>query len=194
MISPMLLKLGAGVALAAAAVAGLQWWTSSIEARGFTRGQADVQGRWTQADLARTRAALRQSEVQREEEGRREAAKQQEVTRAQEDRRLALDAAARADRAADGLRDQLATFVSDARARAAAADPGAAQRGQAAGAELDLLADVLRGLEQAGRAIAAEADAYRGPGVTAERLYDALTPSPAMARAPRPATAPPDHP
>ena len=175
-MNALLLRGLFGAAVLAAAVAGLNWWTSSIEARGFTRGQAEVQGRWDKAEIARTRAALRQSEVDREEEGRRETAKQQEITRAQEERRLAQDAAVRADRAADGLRDQLATFVSDARARAAAADPGAAQRSPAAGAELDVLADLLRRVEQAGRGMAAEAEKYRGPGVTAERAYDSLTP------------------
>lgn len=177
-MNALLLKVGAGVLLAAAAVAGLHWWTSSIEARGFERGRAAVQSKWAQADLARARATLRQSEVNREEETRREAAKQKEIDHAQEQRRAAVAAAARADRAADGLRGQLATFLSDARSRASVpADPGAAGGSPPAGAELDLLAELLRGVEQAGRAMAAEAEAYRGPGVAAERSYDALTPA-----------------
>jgi hypothetical protein len=180
------LRVAAGVAVVVALLACLNWWTSSIDRRGYERGRAEVQAlrdkdtaARAQEDADRAIATLRQSEFHRDEEARREAAKQKEVDRAQLERRHALAAAAAADRAAVGLRDQLATFVSDARSRAAAAaDSGAIQPGQAAGTELELLANVLRGVEQAGRAMAAEADAYRSPGVTAERSYDALTPAP----------------
>lgn len=129
-----------------------------------------------QQDVERTRAALRQSEVNREEEARREAAKQKEITHAQEQRRAAMAAADRADRAADSLRGQLAAFVSAARAREAGPDSQPAQRSPAAGAELELLADLLRGVESAGRAMAEEADAFHGAGLSCERFADSLNP------------------
>lgn len=167
--------LGLGVALAAA----LAWGgVQTVRLSNEREAHADTRAAYSEAGRVAAAARAKESETNRTEEARREAAKQKEITHAQEQRRAAVAAAARADRAADGLRDQLATFVSDARARAAAPDPGPAGGSPPAGAELELLADVLRGVEQAGRAMAAEADAYRTPGVAAERSYDALTAAP----------------
>lgn len=175
-------RIAAGIALAVGLVVGLQWWTSSIEHRGYERGRAEVQAlrdkdalQRAGEDTARVRATLRQSEVNREEETRREAAKQQEIDRAQEHRRSALAAAKRADRAADGLRVQLATFVDDARSRAAAsADPGAADRGETAAAPIVVLADVLRRADARAGELAKAVDAARGAGLSCERSADAL--------------------
>lgn len=183
MISPLLLKLGAGAALVVAAVAGLQWWTNGIEARGYERGRAEVQAlrdrdttQRAQEDTARVRATLRLSEAHREEEARREAAKQKEVDDAKQLAVRWAKAAAAADLAAGGLRDQLATFVSDARARPAAAGSDVAQRSATAGADLDLLADLYRGADARAGELAKALDVSRAAGLRCERLYDALTP------------------
>lgn len=177
------IRIAAWAGLAALVLAGLHWWTSSIEARGYERGRAEVQAlrdkdakQRADEDTARALAALRQSEVNREEEGRREAAKQKEIDHAQEQRRAAVAAAARADRAADGLRDQLATFVYDASARAAAADPGAASGSPPASPDLDLLAELYRSADARSGELAKALDVSRAAGLTCERLYDALTP------------------
>ena len=183
-MTSLYLRIAAGIALAVALVAGLQWWTSSIEQRGYERGRAEVQALRVKDDLkragedtARVRATLRQSEVNREEEARREAAKQQEIDHAQKQSRLALAAAARADRAADGLRGQLATFVAAARSRAAAAAyPDAPDRGETAAAPVVVLADLLRRADARAGELAAAIDASHVAGSTCERSYDALTP------------------
>lgn len=185
-MTPLVLRIAAGIALAVAVVAGLQWWTSSIEQRGYERGRAEVQAlrdkdalQRAGEDTARVRATLRQSEVNREEEARREAAKQQEIDHAQKQSRLALAAAARADLAAAGLRGQLATFVADARSRAAAAaHPDAPDRGETAAAPIVVLADLLRRADARAGELAKAVDAARGAGLSAERSYDALIPKP----------------
>ncbi|KQP02441.1 DUF2514 family protein [Pseudorhodoferax sp. Leaf265] len=169
-------RIAAWAGLAALVLAGLHWWTSSIEARGYDRGRNDAMAKWAQADLARARATLRQSEVNREEETRREAAKQKEIDHAQEQRRAAVAAAARADRAADGLRGQLATFLADARSRARVpADPGTAGGSPPVGGDLDLLAELYRGADARAGELAKALDVSRAAGHTCERLYDALT-------------------
>lgn len=166
-------SLGLGAALAAALFWG-SVQTNRLSASQEARAQESAAR--SQQDVERTRAALRQSEVHREEEARREAAKQKEITHAQEQRRAAVAAAGRADRESDRLRGQLAALVSAARAREAGPDSQPAQRSPAAGAELELLADLLRGVESAGRAMAAEADAARIAGSTCERFADSLNP------------------
>lgn len=184
-MTPLVTRILAGALALAAIVAALNWWTSSIERRGYERGRADVQAlrvqdalQRSQEDTARVRATLRQSEVHREEEARREAAKQKEVADARlETRRLALAAAA-ADRVAVGLRDQLATFVADARSRAdVPADSGAAQRGAAADSALDLLAELYRGADSRAGELAQALDVSRAAGLRCERLWDAMTPA-----------------
>jgi hypothetical protein len=163
--------------LATLVLAGLQWWTNSIEARGYERGSAAVQSKWDQADLARARATLRQSEVNREEEARREAAKQKEIANAQEQRRTAVAAAARADRAADGLRGQLAAFVADARSGAnVPSHPGVAGRVETAAPPIVVLADLFGRADALAGELAKAVDAAHGAGLSCERSMDALTP------------------
>jgi hypothetical protein len=121
-MTPLVMRVLAGVLALAAIVGALNWWIAGIDRRGYERGRAEVQAlrdkdtaTRAKEDADRAIATLRLSEFHRDEEARREAAKQKEVDRAQLERRHALAAAAAADRAAVGLRDQLATFVSDAR-------------------------------------------------------------------------------
>ncbi len=162
----------AGALVAALAGAGVQTVRLSDERADHAATKAQ------NSEVMRAAAMAHAKDIQaaRDEDARREAAKQKEVEHAQEQRRAAVAAAARADRAADGLRDQLAAFVSAAKSGGPAAHPITAGGSPTAGAELELLADVLRGVESAGRAMAAEADAFHGAGRSCERSADALTP------------------
>lgn len=80
-------------------------------------------------------------------------------------RRARLDAAA-AGRAADSLRGHVATLAQQCAATAAGSASGAGPG--------DMLADMLRRVEAAGRELAAEADRNRAAGKACERAYDAL--------------------
>lgn len=174
MIGSLWFRIVLWAGLAAALVGGLHCWTSRIESRGFERGRAEVQNRWTAADLERSRALLRQAEVNREEEARREAEKVKVSREAAESLRRARADAVAADRAADGLRDQLAAFVARSRADVPAHPVPAAGSPPAVG-PVDLLADLFRSSESRAGALAAALDASRAAGLACERSYEALT-------------------
>lgn len=167
--------LGLGVALAAA----LAWGgVQTVRLSNEREAHADTRAAYSEAGRVAAAARAKESETNRTEEARREAAKQKEITHAQEQRRAAVAAAARADRAADGLRDQLATFVSAARARAATPDPGPAGGSPPAGSDLDLLAELYRRADARSGELAKALDVSRAAGLTCERLYEALTAAP----------------
>lgn len=162
--------------LGAALVAALAWGgTQSMRLADEKTDHANTKTANSEIMRAAAKATAQESERARTEEARREAAKEREIAHAQEQRRDAVAAAGRADRAADGMRSQLAAFVSGARARAATANPAAAQRGEAADAAVDLLAELYRGTDQRAGELAQALDVSRSAGLTCERLYDSLT-------------------
>ena len=128
-------------------------------------------------EQARNEAArsAQQEEAQRrarEEERRRQSAIEVVRKNAQDQIAQAAADAAAADAAADGLRFEL-----DRIKRRAANCSGSAV-GSAPGTDSTaLLADMLAELEQAGRAMAAEADRRRIAGLACEAAYDAITPN-----------------
>lgn len=159
--------LGAAL-LAFGALQGARW-----------QGNVDgVQIARLQADRAQERAAAaliaQHTEARyRAEEARRQKEAQDVVKEARTRAARAADDARRADHAAGELRDQLAAFV--ARARAAAGNPAAGGGSPPAADATGVLADMLAGVESAGRAMAAEADRRGSAGLACERQYDSLT-------------------
>lgn len=113
------------------------------------------------------------TEAARAEEQRRTAA-QSEVN--DETQRLAAhdaDARVLAAGAARGLSDRTAALLAGV-----PSCPATGLVGPPAPSAADLLADVQRGLLEAGGQLAAEADKRRTPGLGAERKYDSLTVKP----------------
>lgn len=165
--------------LGAVLVAALAWGgTQSIRLADERADHMRTKSAHSEVMRLAANARAKESEAHRSEEARREAAKEKEIQHAQEQRRAALAAAARADRAADGLRDQLATFVSDARARAAAEDSSPAQRGETTGAPIVVLADLFGRSDAVAGELAKAVDAAHGAGLSCERSYQSLTPDP----------------
>lgn len=105
------------------------------------------------------------------ETNRRLAEQQEAAHAADQKRRASAAAAARADDRAASVQQ----YAAELAARARACDPAAAADGAAAGAPADLLADMLRRLEPAGRQLAAEADRRGDNLAECERRYDALS-------------------
>jgi len=116
----------------------------------------------------RRAAAEAQARTDAEAEFMRRLQEQQNATTeaAQTLRRARLDAAA-AGRAADSLRGHVASLAKQCAAPATGSASGAGPG--------DVLADMLRRVEEAGRELAAEADRARTAGAACERAYDALT-------------------
>ncbi|MCB0135980.1 MAG: DUF2514 family protein, partial [Caldilineaceae bacterium] len=78
--------------------------------------------------------------------------------------------ARRAGAAADGLRRQLAAYLTTA--RAGSADASAAAAGPPAAGALDLLADLFQRADGRAGELAAFADASHAAGAACERAYD----------------------
>lgn len=156
----------AGVAAAVAAC----WWVidttlDSIEAQGYKRGVAEVQGRWDHETTARAVAEL--AEVQRRAEA------QQEITRHADQRIAEARAAADdADAAASQLRKRAAELAArcDQVERPTAADPGASASGPGL-----VLRGLFEGADESASILARYADAAREAGLACERAYDSLS-------------------
>jgi len=131
------------------------------------------------ADRAREREALASEALRQSERARTiEAAwinKHQEIARdAEETARRAAAAAADARIAGDGLRQRADRLATAAAHCPATQDPTIAPSGPPAGHPAALLADMLGRLEEAGRELAAIADARGAAGAACERAYEAL--------------------
>lgn len=167
--------LAYGAATAVLALGALAVWQRAEIADGRA-ALATQSAAYAEAMRMAAAAHARASEDARKEEARREAAKQEEINHAQEQRRAALAAADRADRAAVGLRGQLAAYVSAARANSAAADPAAAGRVETAAPPVVVLADLFGRADALAGELAKAVDAAHGAGLSCERSTDALTP------------------
>lgn len=101
---------------------------------------------------------------------------QTSIEKEAQDGRARINAARRDAGAARGERDRMLVTLDRYRAAArAAAHPGAADAGPAAGDALDLLAELFAGADAAAGELAQAADLAHAAGVTCERSYDALT-------------------
>ena len=137
--------------------------------------QAVAQGAQTELAAYRLEVAerdLRAEAVARAEERRRQAAADESRRQAIEQIEQAQADAAAADRAAGGLRAELARIR-----RIVAGYTGADSGSQAGRSTTDLLAELLEEVESAGRAMAAEADRRGIAGAACERQYDAQSAS-----------------
>ena len=142
--------------------------------RGYATGRADVQQSWDKERTTQLATAVAASESNRSIEQQRAQAAQ-EVTRNAE---LAQDAvrvaAVRAVAAGDGLRQR--TVAVAAACDRPAVNPGAAPPGPAASSPGDMLADVLRRIEDAAGQLAAVADERGAAGAACAAAYGALVP------------------
>lgn len=127
---------------------------------------------WAAEREAMARNAATASEAARAMETRRAAAIQEVITHAEVVAAQARSDAASSAAAGAGLRQRAATVA--ARCSGATGNPAAAVPGSAASTPGDLLADVLGRLDEAGRQLAAVADARGAAGAACERSYDAL--------------------
>ena len=152
------------IGIAIAGIFGFNAW------EGHVISKADKAG-YARAVAEYTARALKAEVAAREEEQRRERKHQEIADDAQIQLTQARAAAAAAGRAADGLRQQLASFVS-----AAGADPATAKGGTPAGDPIGVLADVLERADSRAGILADYADRARIAGAACERAYDSLTP------------------
>lgn len=127
-------------------------------------------------DLAVERAALAGQVAAAEAAARtEEQRRQREIKGIQDETRGELERASADARIADERADGLQREVDRLRAsRGATCNAIAAQRGQAAGSAIDVLADLFIEVERAGRELAAEADRRGIAGRACERAYDSL--------------------
>lgn len=153
----ILLGLAVATLMTLSATAAWQW-----QANTYGKQIADM--RTAQAEAH----ATAQAQVRAEEQRRQLAI---EVIRHDAQTHIAQAAtdAAAADRAADGLRVELARLK-----RRVTSCPGATVGGEAGPDATAVLADLLEEVERAGRAMAAEADRRGIAGGVCERSYDAV--------------------
>lgn len=182
--------MGAMLRMVIAALPRFSWWWLLVvgcgavfvghlvdvhrhEKRAFVAGQAEVQGRWTAAELVRAAVAAKAEVAARAEEQRRTAAMTEIANETQ--RMAARDraAAASVDAASGGLRDAVAGAITGGGLRPR--DSATAAFGPASAASSVLFSDVLGPAEERLRALAAEADTARTAGEACERAYDSLT-------------------
>lgn len=169
MLTNFLSRASLAIALAATVVAGVQSYRLQVErtAHEKTKTAHALQ-------LAKQEADARKAvEDARTEEQRRTKAVQEIANEAESKLEVARADAGRARVAADGLRRQLAAFTA---AHRGAACPGAgtASPGPAAGAAVDLLADLFQRNTDALIEIGEYADRARIAGEACEKVYDSL--------------------
>ncbi|WP_175812934.1 DUF2514 family protein [Burkholderia contaminans] len=147
-------------------------WLAFIVALAITGGSCYFKGH---ADgvrattIAAQKAQIAAVTAARAEEQRRTAAQSEIANNANQQRTAALADAFAARAAAGSLQQRVDQLV------AAAHHPAAATGSQATGDALDLLANVLGGIDGRAGELAAYADAARIAGQQCERDYDALT-------------------
>lgn len=169
MLTNFLSRASLAIALAATVVAGVQSYRLQVErtAHEKTKTAHALQ-------LAKQEADARKAvEDARAEEQRRTAAVQEIANDVESKLETARADAGRARVAADGLRKQLAAFTA---AHRGGACPGAgtASPGPAAGAAVDLLADLFQRNTDALIEIGEYADRARIAGEACEKVYDSL--------------------
>lgn len=146
---------------------------------GFGSADADWRGRWLQRDLADSTAALHQEIAERGKEQRRQRAVDDERKRADEELAKIQATADAADRARDGLQQQLKELQRQL-ARSETGKLSALAAASAAKAETGiLLAQLLGEADAMAGEFAKEADERYVAGQSCERTYDEVTNQPA---------------
>lgn len=161
---PVRFWLYAGIAVGA--FFGYQWWA------GHQRdiGRQEVQAKWDASVSQQQADALAQARDNAKETLRR-IDRQQEAQHAfDKDAAQARADAVAAAGTAGRLRDDLAAIT----AGRTPSDTATSSDGEAARATVTLLADMLVGMEQDGRGLAAALDASRAAGLQCSRAYEAL--------------------
>ena len=169
-----LLAAGIGLALAAAAIGGA---VLHYGAGQYKDGQAEVQGRWTAAELKRAEAARKAEEANRAEEQRRVAAQKEIEDAHQAQLAQAAADAASATAAADGLRNRIGALVAASRRGPAAGNPTPTGVSAPAPDATGVCADVLVRLLTRGQLLASVADQRGAAGAACVQSYEALTPA-----------------
>ena len=142
----------------------LQGWRLGMDVAEARQSLAEYQAG------AATRAAEAEAAARAEEQRR-----QREIEEVLDEARGLVERASADARIADDRAGGLQREVARLRAgRAATCSAISAQRGEAAGDALGMLADVLIEMERAGRELAAEADRRGVAGRACERSYEAL--------------------
>ena len=141
--------------------------------RGYATGRADVQQAWDKERTAQLATAVAASEANRSLEQQRAQAAQEATRNAELAQDAARVAAVRAAAAGDGLR--VRTVAVAAACDRPAVNPGAAPISPAASSPGDMLADVLRRIEDAAGQLAAVADERGAAGDACVSAYDSLT-------------------
>ena len=142
--------------------------------RGYATGRADVQQAWDKERTAQLATAVAASEANRSIEQQRAQAVQEATRNAELAQDAVRVAAVRAVAAGDGLRQR--TVAVAAACDRPAVNPGAAPPGPAASSPGDMLADVLRRIEDAAGQLAAVADERGAAGAACVSAYGALAP------------------
>ncbi|MFA7291829.1 MAG: DUF2514 family protein [Rhodocyclaceae bacterium] len=156
------LYLGAAVA----AFFAYQWWAGQQR----DIGRQEVRAEWAAEKTQQQAAALAQARDNAKETLRR-IDRQQEAQHAfDKDAAQARADAVAAAGTAGRLRDQLAAFT----AGRTPSDTATSSDSEAARATASVLADMLVGMEQDGRGLAAALDASRAAGLQCSRAYEAL--------------------
>lgn len=166
MISPLGIKILAGVAIAAALVGGFQWWIEGQRDEAREAGAAAVRADMTAKALAESQEKAKETLRRLEAQRRNQDAQDAEIARLR-------DAAAR--NAAHAERVQRDADAAASQWRARLADSPTAEDLQAAGAAIAVCADVRGRLDAAAGELAGFAGASRAAGLKCEADYDALT-------------------
>ena len=158
----------AAALLVATVIAGL-WWKfdrmlAKEDAAGYQRAMQEQTAKALAEAQAKAKEGFRRLEAQDANQREQNAL----LARMRRDRDDALDAA-------DRVREQSAEAARQWAGRLA--DSPSPEDLAAAGAAIELLADVRSRLERAGADLAAHADAARAAGLKCERDYEALTPT-----------------
>lgn len=167
------MSLYARLALLAAAVVAVLAIGWKVYHSGVQSGRAEIRAEWNAQIAVQMKAAMDEAQANARETLRR--MERQEENQHALDQALAAARrdAARAAAAADRLREQNAAAARQW--RDALGDSPSAGVSEAAGAAIELQADVQRWVVEAGRDLAAFADAARAAGLKCEADYDSLT-------------------
>lgn len=142
---------------------------------GYKKADSAWQLRWTQRDLADTTATLERTAAERKEEQRRQQKTDEEQKHADQLLEQARSDAADADRAADGLRNQLAQLRNQLAGSEASRISTVTAASKAKNEASILLTQLLSESDAMAGRYAKEADDNYIAGNTCERVYDEVT-------------------
>jgi len=142
---------------------------------GYSKADSAWKLRWTQRDLTDERATLERTVAERKEEQRRQQKTEEEKKYADQLLEQARFDAAAADRAADGLRNQLTQLREQLAGSEARRISAVTSAGQAKKEASLLLAQLLSESDEMAGKFAKEADDNYIAGNTCERIYDEVT-------------------